>query len=99
MRVIFDDAQFDFQTLRLLGSAASGDAEVGLCALAAAGRLDGQVEFEGSWRQPGPAIDSLLHRHIGGKAVLHVDLSAKAAVPDIPAVHESYAIVLPATLK
>jgi len=29
MHVIFNDAQFDFQTLRLLGSAASGDAEVG----------------------------------------------------------------------
>jgi NADPH:quinone reductase-like Zn-dependent oxidoreductase len=44
-----------------------------LCALAVAGRLDGQVEFEGSWRQPGPAIDALLRRRIGGKAVLHVD--------------------------
>lgn len=44
-----------------------------LCALVADGRLDGQVEFEGSWRQPGPAIDALLHRRIGGKAVLHVD--------------------------
>jgi pimeloyl-ACP methyl ester carboxylesterase len=29
MHVIFNDAQFDFQTLRLLGSAASGDAEPG----------------------------------------------------------------------
>jgi pimeloyl-ACP methyl ester carboxylesterase len=29
MRVIFNDAQFDFQTLRLLGSATSGDAEAG----------------------------------------------------------------------
>ena len=29
MRVIFKDTQFDFQTLRLLGSAASGDAEAG----------------------------------------------------------------------
>jgi NADPH2:quinone reductase len=44
-----------------------------LCALAADGRLDGQVELEGSWRQPGPAIDALLRRRIGGKAVLHVD--------------------------
>lgn len=44
-----------------------------LCALLADGRLDGQVEFEGSWRQPGPAIDALLHRRIGGKAVLRVD--------------------------
>ena len=44
-----------------------------LCALAADGRLDGQVELEDSWRQPGPAIDALLHRRIGGKAVLRVD--------------------------
>ena len=29
MQVIFEDTQFDFQTLRLLGSAATGDAEVG----------------------------------------------------------------------
>jgi NADPH:quinone reductase-like Zn-dependent oxidoreductase len=52
------------------GSAASDLAR--LCALAAAGRLDGQVEYEGSWREPGPAIDALLSRRIGGKAVLHV---------------------------
>ena len=44
-----------------------------LCALAAGGRLDGQVELQCSWRQPGPAIDALLNRRIGGKAVLHVD--------------------------
>jgi NADPH:quinone reductase len=44
-----------------------------LCALVQAGRLDGQVELEGSWRQPGPAIEALLQRRIGGKAVLHVD--------------------------
>jgi NADPH:quinone reductase len=44
-----------------------------LCALITDGRLDGQVELESSWRQPGPAIDALLSRRIGGKAVLHVD--------------------------
>lgn len=44
-----------------------------LCRLVADGRLDGQVKLEGSWRQPGPAIEALLHRRIGGKAVLHVD--------------------------
>jgi NADPH:quinone reductase-like Zn-dependent oxidoreductase len=44
-----------------------------LCALAADGRLDGQVQLQCSWRQPGPAIDALLNRRIGGKAVLHVD--------------------------
>jgi NADPH2:quinone reductase len=44
-----------------------------LCALAADGRLDGQVELQCSWRQPEPAIDALLNRRIGGKAVLHID--------------------------
>jgi NADPH2:quinone reductase len=44
-----------------------------LCTLAASGHLDAQVEYEGSWRQPAPAIEALLHRRIGGKAVLHVD--------------------------
>ena len=44
-----------------------------LCALAADGRLDGQVELECSWRQPCLAIDALLNRRIGGKAVLHID--------------------------
>jgi len=39
----------------------------------AGGRLDGQVELEGSWRDPGPGIDALVHRGIGGKVVLHVD--------------------------
>ncbi|HEY6889048.1 MAG TPA: zinc-binding dehydrogenase [Solirubrobacter sp.] len=43
-----------------------------LCALAAAGRLDGQVEFEGEWRDPFPALEALLERRIGGKAVLLV---------------------------
>jgi NADPH2:quinone reductase len=44
-----------------------------LCRLVAEGRLDPQIEFEGSWRQPAPAIEALLRRRIGGKAVLHVD--------------------------
>jgi NADPH:quinone reductase-like Zn-dependent oxidoreductase len=44
-----------------------------LCTLAADGRLDGQIGLECSWRQLGPAIDALLNRRIGGKAVLHVD--------------------------
>ena len=44
-----------------------------LCTLTAEGRLDPQVELEGSWREPAPALEALLHRHIGGKAVLHVD--------------------------
>ena len=44
-----------------------------LCALVADGRLDGQIELECQWRQPGPGIDALLNRRIGGKAVLHID--------------------------
>jgi len=44
-----------------------------LCRLMADGRLDGQVELEGSWREPSRALDALLERRIGGKAVLHVD--------------------------
>jgi NADPH:quinone reductase-like Zn-dependent oxidoreductase len=53
---------------------ASGSADLRrLCALVADGRLDGQIELEGSWREPAPALDALLHRRIGGKAVLHVD--------------------------
>jgi hypothetical protein len=37
------------------------------------GRLDGQIELEASWREHFRALDALLERHIGGKAVLHVD--------------------------
>ena len=44
-----------------------------LCTLMADGRLDGQIELEGSWREPGRALGALLERRIGGKAVLHVD--------------------------
>jgi hypothetical protein len=44
-----------------------------LCALVADGRLDPQVELEDSWREPAHAMDALLRRRIGGKAVLHVD--------------------------
>jgi hypothetical protein len=44
-----------------------------LCALVSDGRLDGQAEYEGSWRDPQIAVEALLKRAIGGKAVLHVD--------------------------
>jgi NADPH:quinone reductase len=44
-----------------------------LCALAAGGRLDGQVELQCSGRQPEPAIGALLNRRTGGKVVLCVD--------------------------
>jgi hypothetical protein len=37
------------------------------------GRLGGQVELEGSWRDPSQALDALLERRVGGKVVLHVD--------------------------
>lgn len=53
---------------------ASGSSDLArLCALTADGRLDAQVQLECSWRQPGEAIDALLCRRIGGKAVLHID--------------------------
>ena len=53
---------------------ASGSSDLArLCALAAGGRLDAKVELECSWRQPAEAIDALLRRRIGGKAVLHID--------------------------
>jgi NADPH:quinone reductase len=57
----------------LASHASAADDLIRLCTLAAGGRLDGQVEFQCSWRQPGPAIDALLNRRTGGKAVLHVD--------------------------
>ena len=44
-----------------------------LCTLMADGRLDGQIELEASWREPSIALDALLERRIGGKAVLNVD--------------------------
>jgi NADPH2:quinone reductase len=44
-----------------------------LCTLAAEGVLDSQVELEHSWRECSTALDALLHRRIGGKAVLRVD--------------------------
>jgi NADPH2:quinone reductase len=57
-----------------LAAHASGPSDLArLCALAAGGRLDAQVELECSWRRPAEAIDALLSRRIGGKAVLHID--------------------------
>jgi hypothetical protein len=37
------------------------------------GRLDGQIELEGSWRNPSEALAALVERRIGSKIVLHVD--------------------------
>jgi NADPH:quinone reductase len=81
--VTFRAARFDrsygatIYTLNLFDElAAQPDASADLtclCALVADGRLDGQVELEGSWRKPAPALAALLERRIGGKAVLAVD--------------------------
>jgi NADPH:quinone reductase len=57
-----------------LASHASGARDLTrLCTLMADGRLDGQIELEASWREFSRAVDALLARRIGGKAVLHVD--------------------------
>ena len=57
-----------------LASHASGAGDLTrLCTLMADGRLDGQIELEASWREPSRALDALLERRIGGKAVLHID--------------------------
>ncbi len=81
--VTFRASQFDrahggtIHTLDLikeLDSSGGGTTDLTrLCTLMAEGRLDGQIGLERSWRDPAPALDALLHRSIGGKAVLHVD--------------------------
>jgi NADPH:quinone reductase len=81
--VTFQAARFDraagarIYTLNLpdeLTAHGSGSDDLArLCSLVAAGRLDGQVAVERSWRDAGSAIDAVLHRRIGGKAVLTVD--------------------------
>ena len=60
-----------YDDLRAAGGAGRDLAR--LCRLVAAGRLDAHIGYEGSWREPAPAIEALLSRRIGGKAVLHVD--------------------------
>jgi NADPH2:quinone reductase len=80
--VTFHAARFDrakgarIYTLNLLDELATHASAASdltrLCKLMADGRLDGQVEFEGSWREPSQALAALLERRIGGKAVLHV---------------------------
>jgi NADPH:quinone reductase len=81
--VTFRAARFDrapgarIYTLNLLDElstrAGATSALTRLCALVGDGRLDGQVEFESSWRDPASALDALLRRRVGGKVVLHVD--------------------------
>jgi NADPH:quinone reductase-like Zn-dependent oxidoreductase len=81
--VTFHAARFDraagarIYTLNLpdeLASHGSGAGDLSrLCTLMADGRLDGQIELEASWREAAGALEALLERRIGGKAVLHVD--------------------------
>jgi NADPH:quinone reductase-like Zn-dependent oxidoreductase len=79
--VSFRAARFDrspgarIYTLNLRDELAAGaGADLArLCALAADGRLDGQVALEASWRDAGEATRALLERRIGGKAVLRID--------------------------
>ena len=81
--VTFRAARFDrspgarIYTLNLTDElAASGGATRDLerlCALATAGRLDGQVELEVPWTEAAGALAALLERRIGGKAVLRID--------------------------
>jgi NADPH:quinone reductase-like Zn-dependent oxidoreductase len=81
--VTFHAARFDraygamIYTLNLIRELNSHPGVAGdlnrLCSLVTEGRLDGQIELERSWREPAAALDALLHRRIGGKAVLHVD--------------------------
>ncbi len=62
---------FVFEEIERTGTGGSDLAR--LAALVAAGELDTQIDLEGSWRDPGPAIEALLERRVAGKAVLHVD--------------------------
>jgi NADPH:quinone reductase len=58
-----------FDELRHAGAA--GDL-ARLLDLVVAGRLDGQVVLEDSWRRSGPALDAVMAGGLNGKAVLHV---------------------------
>jgi NADPH:quinone reductase len=81
--VTFRAARFDrshgasVRTLNLLselGSHVTLAADLSrLGRLAAAGRLDGQITVECSWREPDAAIDALLNHHLGGKIVFRMD--------------------------
>ena len=62
---------FVFEEIERTGTGGSDLAR--LAALVAAGQLDTQIDLEGSWREPGPAIEALMARRVAGKAVLHVD--------------------------
>ena len=62
---------FVFEEIERTGTGGSDLAR--LAALVAAGELDPQIDLEGSWREPGPAIAALIERRVAGKVVLHVD--------------------------
>jgi NADPH2:quinone reductase len=65
---------YGFLVFNELDREGSGTRDLGrLAALVAAGRLDGQVEREVSWREAGDEITALLERRVGGKIVLRVD--------------------------
>ncbi|MFP5363944.1 MAG: zinc-binding dehydrogenase [Thermoleophilia bacterium] len=62
---------FVFEEIERTGT---GGRDLGrLAKLVGTGRLDTQIDLEGSWRDPGPAIAALLERRVAGKAVLRVD--------------------------
>ena len=61
---------FVFEEIERTGTGGSDLAR--LAALVDAGKLDPQIDLEGSWRDPGPALAALLDRRVAGKAVLHV---------------------------
>ncbi len=65
MHVHFNDAQFDFQTLRLLGSTASGDAEAGEV-LSTANRIrEGDFEsWTAEWLQTAQRVHEIAHQSL-----------------------------------
>ncbi|HUR86699.1 MAG TPA: zinc-binding dehydrogenase [Solirubrobacteraceae bacterium] len=62
---------FVFEEIERTGTGGSDLAR--LAALVEAGELEPQIDLEGSWRDPGPALEALLDRRVAGKAVLRVD--------------------------
>ncbi len=62
---------FVFEEIERTGSGGGDLAR--LAALVADGELQTPIDLEGSWRDPGPALQALLDRRVAGKAVLHVD--------------------------
>jgi NADPH2:quinone reductase len=62
---------FVFEELERTGTGGSDLAR--LAALVDAGELEPQIDLEGSWRDPAPALAALLERRVAGKALLHVD--------------------------